>query len=89
MIRTENGLPCRQSWTRCDRKIIQMEIEEAALKKEEDELSKARLAELQKELAEKRDAFNAMNAQLGKRKDCNWSGAAAAGKDRADLSRQR
>ena len=33
------------------RKIIQMEIEEAALKKEEDELSKARLAELQKELA--------------------------------------
>ena len=46
------------------RKIIQMEVEEAALKKEEDELSKARLAELQKELAEKRDARNAMNAQL-------------------------
>ena len=45
------------------RKIIQMEIEEAALKKEEDELSKARLSELQKELAEERDAFNAMKAQ--------------------------
>ena len=45
------------------RKIIQMEIEEAALKKEEDELSKARLAELQKELAEERDSFNAMKAQ--------------------------
>ena len=45
------------------RKIIQMEIEEAALKKEEDELSKARLAELQKELAETRDSFNAMKAQ--------------------------
>ncbi|MCI6228898.1 MAG: ATP-dependent chaperone ClpB [Firmicutes bacterium] len=45
------------------RKIIQMEIEEAALKKEEDELSKARLAELQKELAEERDQFNAMKAQ--------------------------
>ena len=45
------------------RKIIQMEIEEAALKKEEDELSKARLAELQKELAEGRDSFNAMKAQ--------------------------
>ena len=45
------------------RKIIQMEIEEAALKKEEDELSKARLAELQKELAEERDTFNAMKAQ--------------------------
>ena len=45
------------------RKIIQMEIEEAALKKEEDGLSKARLAELQKELAEERDSFNAMKAQ--------------------------
>ena len=45
------------------RKIIQMEIEEAALKKEEDELSKGRLAELQKELAEERDKFNAMKAR--------------------------
>ena len=45
------------------RKIIQMEIEEAALKREEDALSKARLAELQKELAEERDVFNTMKAQ--------------------------
>ena len=45
------------------RSIIQMEIEEAALKKEEDPLSKGRLAELQKELAETRDKFNAMKAQ--------------------------
>ena len=45
------------------RKIIQMEIEEAALKKEEDSLSKNRLTELQKELAEERDKFNAMKAQ--------------------------
>ena len=45
------------------RKIIQMEIEEAALKKEEDELSKARLSELQKELAEEREAFSAMKVQ--------------------------
>ncbi len=45
------------------RKIIQMEIEEAALKKEEDDLSKGRLAELQKDLAEERDRFNAMKAQ--------------------------
>ncbi len=45
------------------RKIIQMEIEEAALKKEEDELSKSRLAQLQKELAEERDSFNAKKAQ--------------------------
>ena len=45
------------------RKIIQLEIEEAALKKEEDELSRGRLAELQKELAEERESFNAMKAQ--------------------------
>ena len=45
------------------RKIIQMEIEEAALKKEEDELSKARLVQLQKELAEVRDTYNALKAQ--------------------------
>ena len=45
------------------RKIIQMEIEEAALKKEEDELSKARLVQLQKELAEERDSYNALKAQ--------------------------
>ena len=45
------------------RKIIQMEIEEAALKKEEDELSQTRLEQLQKELAEERDAFNAMKAR--------------------------
>ena len=45
------------------RKIIQMEIEEAALKKEEDQLSKARLIQLQKELAEERDTYNALKAQ--------------------------
>ncbi len=45
------------------RKIIQMEIEEAALKKEEDPQSQARLVELQKELAEERDSFNAMKAR--------------------------
>ncbi len=45
------------------RKIIQMEIEEAALKKEEDALSRTRLAELQKELAEERDTFNSMKAK--------------------------
>ena len=45
------------------RKIIQMEIQEAALKKEDDELSKGNLAQLQKELAEERDTFNAMKAQ--------------------------
>ena len=51
------------------RKIIQMEIEEAALKREEDALSRARLAELQKELAEERDAFNTMKAQWDNEKN--------------------
>ena len=45
------------------RKIIQHEIEEAALKKEDDELSRARLADIQKELAELRDQFNAGKAK--------------------------
>ncbi len=45
------------------RQIVQMEIEEAALKKEDDPLSQTRLAQLQKELAERRDAYNAMKAQ--------------------------
>ncbi len=45
------------------RKIIQLEIEEAALKKETDDLSKGRLQQLQKELAGERDIYNAMKAQ--------------------------
>ena len=45
------------------RKIIQCEIEEAALKKEDDPLSQARLADIQKELAELRDEFNAGRAK--------------------------
>ena len=45
------------------RKIMQMEIEEAALKKETDHLSQDRLADLQKELAELKDTFAAQKAQ--------------------------
>ncbi len=45
------------------RKIIQMEIQEAALKKEEDVLSQGRLVELRKELAEERDRYSTMKAQ--------------------------
>ena len=45
------------------RRIIQLEIEEAALKKETDPLSAGRLSELQKELAECRERFSAMQAQ--------------------------
>ena len=45
------------------RRIMQMEIEEAALKKETDRLSQDRLAELQKELAELHDEFTSQKAQ--------------------------
>ena len=45
------------------RKCMLLEIEEAALKKEEDGLSRERLENLQKELAEVKDAFNARKAQ--------------------------
>ena len=45
------------------RKVMQLEIEEAALKKETDNLSKDRLENLQKELAEFRDEFNVKKAQ--------------------------
>ena len=61
-IRTEmDSMPT--DLDKVSRKIIQMEIEEAALKKEEDELSKARLGELQKELAEERESFNTLKTQ--------------------------
>ena len=45
------------------RKIIQLEIEEAALKKEQDPRSQARLAEARKEIAELRESFNAKKVQ--------------------------
>ena len=45
------------------RKIMQLEIEESALKKETDNLSRERLEALQKELAELRDIFNTQKAQ--------------------------
>ena len=62
MIRTEmDSMPTELDVI--NRKIIQMQIEEAALKNEDDELSKARLAELQKELAENRETFKTMKAQ--------------------------
>ena len=62
MIRTEmDSMPSELDDLR--RKIMQHEIEEAALKKETDALSAQRLAALQKELAEMRAQFSAMKAQ--------------------------
>ncbi len=46
-----------------NRRIMQLEIEETALKKETDHLSKSRLETLQKELAELRDSFNQQKAK--------------------------
>ena len=51
------------------RRIISHEIEEAALKKEDDPVSREHLAEIQKELAEMRDEFNAKKAQWQNEKD--------------------
>ena len=62
MIRTEmDSMPTELDEIR--RKIMQHEIEEAALKKEDDRLSQEHLAEVQRELAEMREQFHAMKAQ--------------------------
>ena len=62
MIRTEmDSMPTEMD--EISRKIMQLEIEEAALKKENDAVSAAHLDELQKELAENRDRFAQMKAQ--------------------------
>ena len=61
-IRTEiDSLPSELDDVR--RRIMQLEIEEAALKKDDDEITKEHLAGVQKELAEKRDVFNGMQAR--------------------------
>ncbi len=68
MIRTEiDSMPTELDVIQ--RKIIQHEIEEAALKKEDDELSREHLAEIQKELAEMREQFNAMKARWDNEKN--------------------
>ena len=62
MIRTEmDSMPTELDVIR--RKIIQHEIEEAALKKETDKISQEHLAEIQKELSDMRDEFKAKKAQ--------------------------
>ena len=62
LIKTElDSMPTELDEQR--RKIMQLEIEESALKKETDNLSKERLADLQKELAQMRDTFNTQKAQ--------------------------
>ena len=61
-IRTEmDSMP--QELDDVRRRIMQHEIEEAALKKEDDSLSRERLSVIQKELADMREQFNAMKAR--------------------------
>ena len=62
MIRTEiDSMPMELDVIQ--RKIIQLEIEEAALKKEKDALSLEHLSEIRKELAEMREHFNSLKAK--------------------------
>ena len=68
LIRTEmNSMPTELDEVR--RRIMQKEIEETALKKEEDKLSQERLAEIEKELSELRDEFNEMKTRWQNEKD--------------------
>ena len=62
LIKTEmNSMPTEMD--KISRKIMQHEIEEAALCKETDQLSVKRLEDIRRELAEERDEFNSMKAQ--------------------------
>ena len=62
MLRTEiDSMPAELDDLR--RKIMQQEIEEMALKKEDDQLSQDRLSELKKELADEKEQFNAMKSR--------------------------
>ena len=65
-----------------NRKIMQMEIEVAALKKETDNLSRERLENLQKELAELKDQFNAQKAQWENEKSSQEKLSGPPGADR-------
>ena len=68
LIRTEiDSMPTELDTIQ--RKVIQHEIEEAALKKETDPLAQEHLSEIQKELAELREEFRAMKAQWDNEKN--------------------
>jgi ATP-dependent Clp protease ATP-binding subunit ClpB len=67
MIRTEiNSMPSELDAV--SRKVVRLEIEEAALKKEKDDASAARLTELQKELSDLRDRQNELTARYNAEK---------------------
>ena len=88
MIRTEmDSMPAELDDLR--RKIMQHEIEEAALKKGDRPLSAQRLSAIQKELAEMREQYNAMKARWDNEKEQHRQPAVHPGADRADGRRHR
>ena len=82
LIKTEmNSMPAEMDDT--SRKIMQLEIEEAALKKEKDALSKEHLSEIKKELSQLRESFHQMKARWENEK----GGIAKLQKLREDIER--
>ena len=68
LIKTEmNSMPTELD--EISRKIMQLEIEEAALNKETDKISLEHLSEIKKELSELRDEFNEMKLKWEKEKN--------------------
>ena len=68
MIRTEmDSMPLELD--QISRRIMQLEIEEAALKKENDKLSQEHLSEIRQQLSKERDVFNGLKAKWENEKD--------------------
>ena len=88
MIRTEiDSMPSELDDLR--RRIMQMEIEEMALKKEDDQLSRDRLAKLTQELAELKDRFNEQKARWEVREEQRRGGQVPQGGHRPPARRDR
>ena len=88
MIRTEiDSMP--QELDEITRRVMQLEIEEAALSKEKDEASQERLEALRRELADLRAQADAMTRPVGGRAPGDPQAAGAARGDRAGAPRDR
>ena len=88
MIRTEiDSMPAELD--EITRKVMQLEIEETALKKEKDKASQERLEELRRELADLREKAEAMRAQWEGEKQAIAQGARPAREDRGGQARAR
>ena len=80
------SIPCRRSWTRSRRRIMQLEIEREALRKEKDTASKERLSKLEKELAESQGGIRRAEGAVAGREG---RGAAACARCASRSSRPR